>query len=235
VKDGESWYGSDDPGWGFIGILLAILVTVTGVSYMFVNSTHTTSVATPPAQADENTHPWHKDIIATNFWVGQIIDTTTHDGSQEESAYDENWLQNYGGCDGVRDSHGVCQFEVRTVDNGFFPKQMTPKQNPFYLDVPLVDWTLKNKWVEMVGPNGQTCYGQIEDAGPAVYDDYKYVLGTDRPKSTKFNGAGMDVSPALHGCLGFIGGVMGASDKVDWRFVAREQVPEGPWTRIETR
>ena len=111
---------------------------------------------------------------------------------------------------------------------------MTPKQNPFYLDVPLSDPALKNRWVQIV-KDGATCYGQIEDAGPAVYDDTDYVYGTARPKNTRFNGAGMDVSPALNGCLGFTGPVDGASDKVNWRFVDPGDVPPGPWTRIVTQ
>ena len=53
--------------------------------------------------------------------------------------------------------------------------------------------------------NGRTCYGQIEDAGPGAYDDYRYVFGTGnpRPANRLYNGAGLDVSPALTGCLAF--------------------------------
>jgi hypothetical protein len=180
------------------------------------------------AQADD--HPWHHDIVATNFWVGQVL-SSAPDGSQEISAYDPHWMANYGGCDGIVDVNGVCQFESRSAANGFFPTHMTPKQNPFYLDLPLEEPSLKNRWVQL-SKDGNTCYGQIEDAGPAVYDDRAYVLGTARPKNQRFNGAGLDVSPALNGCLEFSGAVDGASDKVDWRFV--DSPPAGPWTRIVT-
>ena len=63
---------------------------------------------------------------------------------------------------------------------------------------------LKNRWVKIINGD-RTCYGQIQDAGPGQYHDARYVFGTDdaRPVNTEFNGTGMDVSPALNGCLGF--------------------------------
>jgi hypothetical protein len=187
-----------------------------------------TLAACAPAHAD---NPWHYDIVTTNFWVGQVISSAS-DGSQKVSAYDDNWEANYGGCDGILKGD-VCTFEYRSAANDYFPTQMTPKQNPFYLDLPLSDRSLKDRWVQLEGAGG-TCYGQVEDAGPAVYDDSAYVLGSARPKNTRFNGAGMDISPALYGCLGHSGAVAGASDRVNWRFVDADAVPAGPWTRIIT-
>jgi hypothetical protein len=189
----------------------------------------------PTGRANAAPGPWHNDIVATNFWVGEIFDPNADDGSQEISAYDPNWMANYGGCDGIRDAQGVCGFEYRSADNGFFPKHMTPKQNPFYLDLPLEDKALmQHRWVQLE-KNGATCYGQVEDAGPAVYDDRDYVLGTARPKNKRFNGAGMDVSPALYGCLGFTAGPDAASDTVNWRFVDRADVANGPWLKLVPR
>lgn len=102
---------------------------------------------------------------------------------------------------------------------------------------------MKNRWVEMTGPNGSTCYGQIEDAGPSsgsLYHDANYVFGKSdaRPANKQFSGdssqgAGMDVSPALNGCLGFAE-LDGDSDHVSWRFVDREDVPAGPWLNVVT-
>ena len=42
----------------------------------------------------------------------------------------------------------------------------------------------------------QVCYGQIEDAGPARYDDAAYVFGSGDPRraNTRFNNAGLDVT-----------------------------------------
>jgi hypothetical protein len=102
---------------------------------------------------------------------------------------------------------------------------------------------MKNHWVQLTGPNGNTCYGQVEDAGPSsgsLYHDAGYVFGsTDaRPANKQFSGdssqgAGADVSPALNGCLGFAS-LDGDSDHVSWRFVDRANVPAGPWLNVVT-
>ena len=93
---------------------------------------------------------------------------------------------------------------------------------------------LKNRWVEL-SYAGATCYAQIEDAGPGEYDDAEYVFGDDdpRPLNDRYGGAGMDVSPAVVGCLGF-DELNGEQAGVSWRFVEEADVPEGPWTRIVT-
>lgn len=103
---------------------------------------------------------------------------------------------------------------------------------------------MKNHWVQLTGPNGNVCYGQIEDAGPSsgsAYHDANYVFGaTDaRPANTDFSadstqGAGADVSPALNGCLGFAE-LDGSGDHVSWAFVDRANVPAGPWLNVETK
>lgn len=222
-----------------------------------------TACATPAAES-ARTYPWHTDIVATTFWVGEIHDPHAADGSQVLSAYDANWMENYGGCDGiVRD--GECRTEPRTAANDYMPTEMTPLQNPFYLDLPFDDindpiafkqrgrvipWAedapyshhiddpdfslMKNRWVR-VRKDGKICYGQIEDAGPALYHDANYVFGKydERPASTEYNGSGLDVSPALNGCLGFED-LNGANDKVDWQFVDESEVPSGPWRQIIT-
>jgi hypothetical protein len=93
---------------------------------------------------------------------------------------------------------------------------------------------MKNRWV-VLRKDGHVCYGQIEDAGPGEYRDAAYVFGSDdrRPANTRYNGAGLDVSPALNGCLGF-SYLNGEDDRVDWAFVDDADVPAGPWTRIVT-
>lgn len=209
-------------------------------------------------------HPWHRGIVATTFWVGELFDPSAPDGSQVISAYDSRWMDSYGGCDGVVTAAG-CTTEARTAANDFFPSSMTPRENPFYLDLPfddvgddtafamrddVVPWAgqepyashrgdrdfsyMKNRWVEIVHGDHR-CFGQIEDAGPGVYDDARYVFGADdaRPANRDFNGAGMDVSPALTGCLGFPE-LNGEDATVDWRFVDEGQVPPGPWKRLVT-
>jgi len=165
-----------------------------------------------------------------------------------------------------------CQTEKRTAANGFYPTSMIPKENPFYLDLPFDDlndpsgyrqrgktipWAndpgyagkaqdpnfslMKNRWVQLTRA-GSTCYGQIQDAGPADeesggrYDDAAYVFGANdfRPLNKEFGGAGMDVSPALTGCLNLrdLDGI--SPGDLSWRFVEAANVPAGPWTKIVT-
>ncbi|AUI52898.1 hypothetical protein [Arthrobacter crystallopoietes] len=214
--------------------------------------------------AGEDDYPWHTDIVATTFWVGEILDPNTSDGSQELSTYDSHWMESYGGCDGVV-IDGVCNTERRTAENGYAPLNMEPKENYFYLDLPFDDlnnpqafatrakvipWAdhpgyagksadksfsyMKNRWVRL-RKGDRVCYGQVQDAGPNVYDDAAYVFGNDdpRPANTRFNGAGLDVSPALNGCLKF-SQLNGSQDRVDWQFVEAKNVPEGPWKKIVT-
>jgi len=223
------------------------------------------SACAPPAVPRPDTgYPWHTDIVATTFWVGEVFDPDASDGSQRISAYDSDWLGSYGGCDGIVDGTD-CRTEARTADAGYFPTAMTPRENPFYLDLPFDDvnddqgfatrgsvipWAkepayssavddpsqslMKNRWV-VLRKDGHVCYGQIEDAGPGEYRDAAYVFGSDdrHPANTRYNGAGLDVSPALNGCLGF-SDLNGEDDRVDWAFVDDADVPAGPWTRIVT-
>lgn len=216
----------------------------------------------PPPPPAASGYPWHTGIVATTFWVGEIFDPSAPDGSQEISTYDSDWLGSYGGCDGVDNGDG-CATEPRSAANGYFPTSMTPLENPFYLDLPyddindeigfaqrdsVIPWAaefaasrgdnntsyLKNRWVQLVY-QGATCYGQIEDAGPGEYHDAAYVFGADdaRPVNDRYGGAGMDVSPALTGCLGFAD-LDGVTAGVDWRFVEAAEVPPGPWLAVVT-
>jgi len=93
---------------------------------------------------------------------------------------------------------------------------------------------MKNRWVQLV-KGDRVCHGQIQDAGPGEYNDAEYVFGHDdaRPANSRYNGAGMDVSPALNGCLAFAD-LNGQSDRVDWRFLEESEVPDGPWRMIIT-
>jgi hypothetical protein len=210
-------------------------------------------------------YPWHTGIVATTFWVGEVFDPASPDGSQVTSTYDSRWMERYGGCDGVVVG-GTCATEPRTAATGFRPTRMTPRQNPFYLDLPfddlnderafarrsrVVPWAadagyaghatdrsfsyLKNRWVRLRHA-GRTCYGQVEDAGPGRYDDDAYVFGHDdpRPANRRYNGAGLDVSPALNSCLDF-SQLNGDGDRVDWQFAGDTGVPPGPWTWRVTR
>lgn len=193
-------------------------------------------------------YPIHTNITATVFWVGEPVG----DGSSENnaiSAWDDEWQKHFG-----------C-FDNPEKRNGYFPTGCTPKENPFYLDLPYNDFAdegdrrpnafqtipwakektwgaeeslMKNQWVKIIR-NGIICYGQIEDAGPYAYDDAQYVFGThdERPKNTKASSAGMDVSPALRDCLKFQG-LNNDENKVSWQFVKESEVPTGPWKQLVT-
>lgn len=207
--------------------------------------------------------PEHTQVVVTTFWVGEVFDPHAADGSQRVSTYDARWLEHYGGCDGVEVA-GERRTEERRAADGWFPRHMTPQENPFYLDLPyddlhdaeafarrceVVPWAddagyaghcddhgfsyLKNRWVRVVGPTGRECYGQVQDAGPAEYHDAGYVFGDDPPRSHEFEGAGLDVSPALNGCLG-LRELDGSGERVTWQFVEDTDVPAGPWRRLVT-
>jgi hypothetical protein len=192
-------------------------------------------------------YPVHRDIVATVFWIGESADSDTNYITNAVSAWDDHWLEHYGGID---------DYQSR---NGFFPSGFTPKENPFYLDLPyndfddagnrrndvsVVPWfdgrsleptqsLMKNRWVRLMRGE-RTCYGQIEDAGPLNYDDTAYVFGTARPSNTDYaNGTGIDVSPALRDCLAFAG-LDNADNRLDWQFVSADEVPDGPWSQIVT-
>ncbi|MBL8158037.1 hypothetical protein JNK62_00675 [bacterium] len=200
------------------------------------------------APSISSAYPLHRGIVATVFWVGE----PEGGGSSEDnalSAWDDDWQRNYGG------------FDDPQKRNGYHPIGFTPKENPFYLDLPyndfddegrrktnayrVIPWAnekqwgpresmMKNRWVKLIR-NGITCYGQIQDAGPYEYDDHAYVFGdgSTKPKSTLANNAGLDVSPALRDCLKF-NHWNNADNKVDWQFVDAADVPAGPWNEIVT-
>lgn len=272
--------------WKYIALIAAALLAITAALFGTARPAHAA------------TYPNHTNIVATTFWVGEVFNANTADGSQVCSTYDTQWGFSYlgfndgtvpttaaacggsywGACDGVDNGATTyatftCATEARTAANNYFPTQQpTPSQNPFYLDLPYDDlnnatafanrctdipWAtavdpthahcadstysyMKNRWVALTGPNGHTCYGQIEDAGPGQYDDTNYVFGSAdaRPLNTLYSGdptqgAGADVSPALNSCLGFTA-LNGDTDHVGWTFVDNANVPAGPWTQVVT-
>jgi hypothetical protein len=207
----------------------------------------------------------HTSIVATTFWVGEIFDPNAADGSQVYSTYDSAWYRHYGGCDGVivaqtcdtEKRSAASDFFPHHIDplqNPFYldlPFDDVNDPTGFRTRCQVIPWAddpgyaghcsdtsfsyMKNRWVALTGPNGHTCYGQIEDAGPGDYHDAGYVFGSSnaRPENLRYGGAGADVSPALNGCLGFAE-LDGDTDRVSWRFVDAADVPSGPWTRLVT-
>jgi hypothetical protein len=211
--------------------------------------------AAPTAQLDAGKYPWHENIVASVFWVGEPESPDNDFISNESSAWVTDWVGSFGGVDAGDD---------RNPDNPYYPSGFVPEENPFYLALPAGEYTedgpipraweksywaneappsrgslFKNRWVEIVRqlPDGtqSQCYGQWEDVGPNVEDAYGYVFGNERPNNTFGVGAGIDVSPAMAICLN-LGetDVSLVSGTVAWRFVDSDQVPEGPWSQIIT-
>lgn len=185
--------------------------------------------------------PWKRNIVTTVFWIGETP-TANNPVPNTVSAWDRRWTQNYGGYDNPD----------RSARDGYLPKAFTPGQNPFYYALPYNDITrtgtkasaravipwfkktfyrsgrtvLKGRWMA-IRKGDKVCYAQWEDVGPFETDDWQYIFGDSRPKTTKNKGAGLDVSPAVRDYLDFDGGY----GVVDWRFVDIDEVPDGPWRK----
>jgi hypothetical protein len=189
------------------------------------------------AEADRR---W-KSARATVFWVGESETEDNDHIANFKSAWDANWVAHFGGID---DPDDRC---------GFAPCGFKPKENPFYVALPFDDmeesgrrkavtavipWDkpgakqsqLKNRWVA-VRTEGVTCYAQWQDVGPFEKDDADYVFGVAaRPKNSKGEAAGIDLSPAVRDCLN-VGGIA----EVKWRHVEAHEVPHGPWKHTVTK
>jgi hypothetical protein len=179
-------------------------------------------------------YPWKMGIVATVFWIGETGSGPTN----RRSAWDTNWVSNYGGVDDP----------VRR--RGYEPTRFRPLENPFYIALPYCDmfegrlkpeaakvvpWFIsrfrgphssvcKGHWVE-IRRGAKICYAQWEDVGPFCTDSASYVFGDERPVPNVNHGAGIDVSPAVRDCLG-----LGSLGLVDWRFVEEADVSAGPWS-----
>lgn len=174
-------------------------------------------------------YPLHKDITVTIFWIGEEGTYENSHIPNSQSAWDGNWKDHYGGIDDPYNR------------NDFYPKDFTPKENPFYFALPYNDFDetgsrkssknesiYKNRWIKIIKGN-KIAYAQWEDVGPFEEDDFDYVFGESNPKN-KINDAGLDVSPAVRDYLG-----LEDIDVVDWQFVDFKDVPDGSWIEIITR
>ncbi|MFA5763185.1 MAG: hypothetical protein WC915_00035 [archaeon] len=184
----------------------------------------------------------HENILATVFWVGEEENIDNNFIQNFDSAWDDNWIEHFGGVDGL---------ENRV---GYNPLGFEPKENVFYFALPYNDFDnngkrktnaenivfwgnekkwednesmLKNRWIRITY-NGKRAYAQWEDSGPYEYDDSNYVFGTARPNNI-VQEIGLDLSPGVAKYLGF-----GGKGVVSWRFIDFEDVPIGPWFRIIT-
>ena len=194
------------------------------------------SVAVPTtARSHGGAYNWRNDIVTTIIAIGASRDT-------RRSAWDENWVKNFGGVDTPSQA-------ARTKD--FRPAGFIPRQNPFYCALPYNDVTrnatkpeartvipwfktayvspgtsvCKDRWLAIRNRrNGRIAYAQWSDCGPYRTDHWEYVFGTERPKPNPSGGAGLSVSPSVRDFLG-----IATTDVTDWRFVDVREVPAGPW------
>jgi hypothetical protein len=186
---------------------------------------------------DRGLCPWKYRISVTVFWVGEQA-TGANPTSNSESAWDESWIDHYGGEDDP----------VKRTN--FVPAGFTPRLNPFYVALPyndvddhhtrpeaslVIPWfkdcfvregqsVCKGHWVA-IRHGRRICYAQWEDVGPFHVDHWQYVFGGERPRPNPNNDSGLDVSPAVRDYLGLSG-----LDVCDWKFVDVYEVPIGPWT-----
>ena len=186
-------------------------------------------------------YPWKMDIMTTVFWVGEKA-TPRNPVPNNKSAWDRNWVFNYGGYDNPDP----------VARRNYIPVNFTPRQNPFYFALPYNDVTngttkaeapmvvpwfrqafrkngesvCRNRWIEIYSKaTRQTCYAQWSDCGPFRTDHWEYVFGNEQPAWNMNQGAGLDVSPAVRDFLGLNG-----MDVTSWRFVEFRDVPPGPWS-----
>jgi len=188
-------------------------------------------------------YPWKRQIVTTVFWIGEQP-TAKNPTPNHMSAWDRNWANNFGGYDDPNPA-------ARAWD--FRPKAFIPGLNPFYIALPYTDirsgatgtkseaphvipWfkktyqraghtVLKGRWLA-IRKGSRVCFAQWEDVGPFVTNDYSYVFGNARPKTTGNGGAGLDVSPAVRDFL-----MLRSGERCDWRFVDVGEVPQGPWRK----
>lgn len=224
-------------------LLLFLLIYSTKVVAQNNNNVPRTYAPTQ-SKTKQSPYPWHRNITATIFWVGEspTANNPTHNRS---SAWDPDWMKNFGGFD---DPNPV----NRTRD--YRPKKFIPKLNPFYIALPyndkvnykktktsakrVIPWfnrTFKkegqsvchNRWVA-IHYKGKICCAQWADVGPFETDDWSYVFGKSKPKAKANNAAGIDLSPAVRDYLG----INGADNKCDWRFAELSEIPYGPWRKF---
>jgi len=244
-------------GRGFRGMLARLIKKILCISIMLLVISACKSMAKTggeqkdrgakrhKAEKGRSEYYLHRDIMTTYFYVGEHEPTRSGILDNRSSSWTGNWVGSFGDVDHP---------EKR---DGYFPEGFMPDENPFYVALPyndltsngykqdirsIIPWTkdhpytekawpysfCKNRWIRIIYKD-RVCYAQWEDVGPYETDDWQYVFGGSRPKNSRGNGAGLDISPA---CLFYLG--MADNGLAHWQFVDSEDVPEGPWKKIVT-
>jgi len=202
------------------------------------SSAETAVPALPIARPSGDVFPWKRNVVTTIFWVGEE-QVTGKTSPQHQSAWDKDWLKNFGGVDNPEPA----------ARHDYIPISFVPRQNPFYCALPyndvehgqfkpeapiVIPWfkqvhtgpgqsVCKGRWVG-IRKGDRICYAQWEECGPFRTDHFQYVFQNERPTPNASRGAGLSVSPAVRDYLG-----LAPTDVADWRFVEVSDVPLGPW------
>lgn len=195
------------------------------------------TVAQGDLSADKTSHyPWKTNITTTVFWIGSP--TTLVD------VWNPIWLKENGGPTDTENKSGNASWNHAL------------SMNPFYVALPFNDLAFPDKarqwvpatwarpprdgkpvsacqdrWVEIKGPTGRTCFAQWEDFGPNRADDAEYVFGDGRPDTD--DRAGLDVSPAVAKYLGIK--LPEGYTSMSWRFVDDPDVQAGVWLKYNEK
>ena len=135
-----------------------------------------TTVLCPGAILRERSTAELKQTMTTLFWVGESADSENAFIPNDQSYWDRDWQNHYGGVD---------EPERR---NGYWPANFKPKENPFYVALPYGEFTeagelkpearkipwfyrglspiLKNRWIEVI-LNGRSCFANGKTSVPA--------------------------------------------------------------------
>ncbi len=193
-------------------------------------------------RGSQSKYPWHPWTVASVFGPNENATADNAFISNAQSAWDKDWR---------RHAPHENRFFVAVPyadyldDGGFNPDNV---RIPWHRANVSGRSEVKNRWVEVTrraGGRTLTAFGQVEDVGPSdkraatAVSDPDYVFGPSghdpaepirvKPKNTFGLRAGIDLSQELARALKLAG-----SGTVNWRFVAADDVPEGPWTKVVT-
>lgn len=219
-------------------VATTLLVAVGGI---IANQYNQSSPDAGQSHETQGTYPWHHDVTATKFWIGEEGDESNDNISNVPTFWVNDAVKAYGGVD---DPNERC---------ALLPCKFTPHENAFYFALPFGDYAddkpkppsdlsvvpwydgqplqnnesiLKNRWIEITYGN-KKAYAQWEDVGPFNENDADSVFGTSKADDSR---AGLDLSPATADYLGFTGvGTENGRETVSWRFIEESKVPDGPW------
>lgn len=194
------------------------------------------------AKAPEK-YPTHHNITATVFFLGEGESADNAYITNEETAWDSNPMKRFGGVDKInalRDGNSVITsftpkhnpYYIALPASEFTETGPVPgarAKSPWAAEAAGMsdeESLFKGRWVRVERDGYKPVYAQWLDVGPDSADvpqDYGYVFGDDSQKpSNTFNlKAGIDLSPAAAGRLGFNDG----GEQVSWSFVDRSDVP----------